>query len=250
MDRELVRTWQSYLRNTFSSQTIVLLVQQMLGTTDSELCKSFASHVCMQHISTFWWYLCERSQCICVYIYYHWHKYSLHFHTQDTFERQDFNGSLEIRVSFTPSSGSDVRQVLIPYIDDDINEKDEGFLVVLVIDDTQTDPANVELIDGGVALMIIANDDGMWPYMYVYIVYATVRVLVFLTPTAITLGFQDRQLTVREDAGIQNNPILVIKANDMVSEQILSFNIDLIIGSATEGQFWYFGFSQEYVREP
>ncbi len=68
---------------------------------------------------------------------------------------------MEIPVSFFPSAGSQSANISIPYIDDDINEAEEGFLVIIEIDDTQTDPATVGFVNEGVALMLITNDDGI-----------------------------------------------------------------------------------------
>ncbi len=62
---------------------------------------------------------------------------------------------------FPPSNLPQEEQIFIPYIDDGINEAEEGFLVIIEIDDTQTDPATVGFVNEGVALMLITNDDGI-----------------------------------------------------------------------------------------
>ena len=62
---------------------------------------------------------------------------------------------------FPPSRADMEMDVMIRYIDDDINEPEEGFLVVTEI--TTTDPQdenNLVPIRNGVALMIIEDNDG------------------------------------------------------------------------------------------
>ena len=62
---------------------------------------------------------------------------------------------------FPPSRADMEMDVMIRYIDDDINEPEEGFLVVTEITTTHPqDENNLVLIRNGVALMIIEDNDG------------------------------------------------------------------------------------------
>ena len=67
----------------------------------------------------------------------------------------DFNNSVQT-VTFAPSTTAETVDVVISFIDDAINEADEGFLVVVRATSNQQ---NVQLDREGVASVIILNDD-------------------------------------------------------------------------------------------
>ena len=67
----------------------------------------------------------------------------------------DFNNSIQT-VTFAPSTTAETADVVISFIDDAINEADEGFLVVVRATSNQQ---NVTLDREGVASVIILNDD-------------------------------------------------------------------------------------------
>lgn len=75
--------------------------------------------------------------------------------------KQDFVNTTQT-VTFPPSLSviADEREVLIGIINDDINEADEGFFLVLEIEEaSQTDVDNTVFIRNGVALVIIDDED-------------------------------------------------------------------------------------------
>ena len=67
----------------------------------------------------------------------------------------DFNNSIQT-VTFAPSTSAETVDVVINFIDDAINEADEGFLVVVRATSNQQ---NVQLDREGVASVNILNDD-------------------------------------------------------------------------------------------
>ena len=73
----------------------------------------------------------------------------------------DFNNTVQ-RVTFAASTSSQTVDVTIDIFDDAINEADEGFLIVVRVDPTASNPQdvpNVALNRNGVASIIILNDD-------------------------------------------------------------------------------------------
>ena len=64
----------------------------------------------------------------------------------------------------------------IDYIDDDIDEPDEGFVIMAQVTTTDSqDEDNLQLIRSGIALMIITDDDSkcvqqLYSFMYHYTV--------------------------------------------------------------------------------
>ncbi len=79
-----------------------------------------------------------------------------HTHTSGTADRQDFNASIE-EVLFNPSNVREETQVFITYLDDGIDEAEEGFLVIVELG-ANTSP--FDFLNEGVALMTITDDDG------------------------------------------------------------------------------------------
>ena len=59
-------------------------------------------------------------------------------------------------VTFAPSTSPETVDVAISFIDEAINEADEGFLVVVTVTSNQQ---NVQVDREGVASVIILNDD-------------------------------------------------------------------------------------------
>ncbi len=78
-------------------------------------------------------------------------------HTSVTADRQDFNASIEEVVLFNASNVREETQVFIPYLDDGIDEAEEGFLVIVEME-ANTPP--FDFLNEGVALMTITDDDG------------------------------------------------------------------------------------------
>ena len=70
----------------------------------------------------------------------------------------DFNNTVQT-VIFAPSTTAETVSVVISFIDDAINEADEGFLVVVRADAVASNQQNVTLDREGVASVIIINDD-------------------------------------------------------------------------------------------
>ena len=70
----------------------------------------------------------------------------------------DFNNTVQT-VTFAPSTTAETVSVVISFIDDAINEADEGFLVVVRADAVASNQQNVTLDREGVASVIIINDD-------------------------------------------------------------------------------------------
>ena len=74
----------------------------------------------------------------------------------------DFNNTVQT-VIFAPSTTAETVSVVISFIDDAINEADEGFLVVVTVASNQQ---NVTLDREGVASVIIINDDREFIVLY------------------------------------------------------------------------------------
>ena len=74
----------------------------------------------------------------------------------------DFNNTVQT-VTFAPSTTAETVDVVISFIDDAINEADEGFLVVVTVASNQQ---NVTLDREGVASVIIINDDREFIVLY------------------------------------------------------------------------------------
>ena len=74
----------------------------------------------------------------------------------------DFNNTVQT-VTFAPSTTAETVDVVISFIDDAINEADEGFLVVVTVASNQQ---NVTLDRLGVASVIIINDDREFIVLY------------------------------------------------------------------------------------
>ena len=70
----------------------------------------------------------------------------------------DFNNTVQT-INFAPSTSAETVDVVISFIDEAINEADEGFLVVVRADAVASNQQNVTLDREGVASVIILNDD-------------------------------------------------------------------------------------------
>ena len=77
----------------------------------------------------------------------------------------DFNNTVQT-VTFAPSTTAETMSVVISFIDDAINEADEGFLVVVRADAVASNQQNVTLDREGVASVIIINDDREFIVLY------------------------------------------------------------------------------------
>ena len=67
------------------------------------------------------------------------------------------------RVTFEPSQTFQEKQLFLPFVDDDINELNEGFVIEIKVDEEESNPedvANLKYRFNGVALIRITNDDG------------------------------------------------------------------------------------------
>ena len=75
--------------------------------------------------------------------------------------RMDFNNTVQ-RVTFAPSGSDMIVDVTINFLDDAINEANEGLLVVVRVDEAASDPQDVQnlaLEREGVVSVTIINDD-------------------------------------------------------------------------------------------
>lgn len=66
-------------------------------------------------------------------------------------------------VTFKPSSYLEEVRVRVPLNDDDINEAEEGFLLLVKVDEARSDPNDlkkVQYIYGGTTLILISDNDG------------------------------------------------------------------------------------------
>ena len=75
--------------------------------------------------------------------------------------RMDLNNTVQ-RVTFVPSGSDMIVDVTINFLDDAINEANEGLLVVVRVDEAASDPQDVQnlaLEREGVASVTIINDD-------------------------------------------------------------------------------------------
>ena len=77
----------------------------------------------------------------------------------------DFNNTVQT-VTFAPSTNAETMSVVISFIDEAINEADEGFLVVVRADAVASNQQNVTLDREGVASVIIINDDREFIVLY------------------------------------------------------------------------------------
>ena len=71
------------------------------------------------------------------------------------------NGSL--RFVLEPSSNNVEIPINLDLVDDDINEADEGYILLIEIEGTTSD--NITLVREGVALIVVADDDRTFLYM-------------------------------------------------------------------------------------
>ena len=66
-------------------------------------------------------------------------------------------------ITFPPSLGNTDLQVFIQFKDDNINEETEGFWVQVRVNETASDPKDLEKLEyirNGLALAVINDDDG------------------------------------------------------------------------------------------
>lgn len=79
---------------------------------------------------------------------------------------QDFvEDSITVTFPATTSGTEVVMTVNIPFINDDTNEADEGFYLLVTVNTLLSDPAdvaNAEVLRNGVALVTIRDDDGIY----------------------------------------------------------------------------------------
>ena len=90
-----------------------------------------------------------------------WLQVSLCIATVDS-ERQDFSNEIKT-VTFPPSSTEVLQTLNITVFDDSINEATEGYLLMLVVDESMSDPqdvASLQLVNGGTSLIIVLDNDG------------------------------------------------------------------------------------------
>lgn len=82
-------------------------------------------------------------------------------------ERQDFNNEVKSVTLLRDRTRQDV-PVCIEIFDDNINEANEGFLLVLTIDEERTSSEILQVFDGfirgGTALALIMDDDSKYTY--------------------------------------------------------------------------------------
>ena len=65
-------------------------------------------------------------------------------------------------ITFPPSSSSVEKRVFLEFINDEINEKAEGYFAIIYLDESASDPndvANFGFIKNGVTLLVIKDDD-------------------------------------------------------------------------------------------
>ena len=66
-------------------------------------------------------------------------------------------------LKFSASSSFEEKPLFFEFTDDSINEYNEGFLMLIRIDEANSHPedvANIQYLFDGVALVVIVNDDG------------------------------------------------------------------------------------------
>ena len=85
---------------------------------------------------------------------------SVHFTVNS--ERQDFSNVIQM-VTFQPSSTEALQTLDITVFDDSINEATEGYLLMVDVIADMSDPrdvANFQLVNGGISLVVVTDDDG------------------------------------------------------------------------------------------
>lgn len=89
--------------------------------------------------------------------------------------KQDFKRNGPTRVTFDPSSTNEEREIEIPLVDDEINEADEGFVLVIEMEDNgdrESVGEEIKLVRAGVALIRVADDDRTFCiYRYPYTLF-------------------------------------------------------------------------------
>lgn len=76
--------------------------------------------------------------------------------------RKDFVRNDPIRITFSPSSSYVEQSVAIPLVNDDINEAEEGFILLIEIEDpgnTESTSDDIMLARDGVALIEVTDED-------------------------------------------------------------------------------------------
>ena len=88
----------------------------------------------------------------------------------ETNGRRDFDSS-ERTIVIPPGGNTIDQNVLIPIIDDRINEANEGFLLIVRANEAGNnllDLANLEYMDEGVTLLRITDDDSKTTLFYIF----------------------------------------------------------------------------------
>ena len=82
-----------------------------------------------------------------------------------TFGKEDFNTAVQM-VTIPASTENMQMEVTILVNNDEINEPNEGFLVVVTIESASDpqDAANAVFIHNGVSIVTVQNDDSKWNY--------------------------------------------------------------------------------------
>ena len=106
---------------------------------------------------------CHTQTCIYDTWYYtsSLHDYYYIYFTVNS-ERQDFSNMIQM-VTFPPSSIEELQTLDITVFDDSINEATEGYLLMVDVIADMSDPrdvANFQLVNGGISLVVVTDDDG------------------------------------------------------------------------------------------
>lgn len=85
--------------------------------------------------------------------------------------RRDFERNVTTNLTFGSGSRNEERLIHIPLVDDNINEADEGFLLVIEIQDSgsPTTSDDITLVRDGIALIVIADNDRELLNLYTYL---------------------------------------------------------------------------------
>ena len=153
--------------------------------------------------------------------------------------KRDFNNT---PIAFTFAPGQDTFDIQSEDIvfDDDINEANEGFIIVLNITSGNMDGGTgvaVQLNEfDGILVVIIRDNDSKWQsHTCTYIIgISTIHITFLCKHTGITLGFNVVSYTLSEGDGGTADNIHIVNQSNVLSE--IDIPLELTIDMATTAE--------------
>ncbi len=141
---------------------------------------------------------------------------------------EDFSQDAITLPTFEFNGGTGVFPVDISLIDDDVNERDEGFWLLIEVQNQH----NITIERSGLALVIIKDNDREFDSVN----ESRTLYEVFYVHAAISIGFALPVYETIEQNGLVDDLVFIVKDGNVKSEQVLKVIVMATSGSADMGE--------------